>query len=652
MNWHNTLATTKSKISSMRLPAQLPFSLPMAGTFLVAAFLSVVAAYFTALAVEDVSEDGVLEALEAKNMDWVEVHAEGLNVFLTGVAPQESDRFIALSVAGTVVDAARVIDNMDVEASVALAPPTFSIEILRNDSGISLIGLVPEENNRKIILRRMTKIAGGEDKLSDFMEVAEHPIPEGWTQALSFALAALEDLTRAKVSVQSGRVSITAMADSPEEKVNLQTRVMDNAHPNLDVNLSISSPLPVITPFTLRAKLEEDAFQFDACSADTTDARDAIFEAAVAAGMTGDADCIIGLGVPTPRWSDAAGVAIAALKSLGGGSVTITDADISLISVPNMDPARFDRVVAETKRALPEVFTLHATLPVIEDGEAQIPEFSATLSPEGLVQLRGKLGTDLSRTTIRSYAQARFGSDSIYDATRVAEALPSGWANRVMAGLDALSELHNGAMTVTPDVIELRGQTGRQDAGTRISQVLVTKLGDTEQFALDVAYNEALNPLANIPTPEECLADIQATQSDSKILFESGSGTLDKSAGPILDQIAEILKACGGIRLQIQGHTDSQGRESMNQGLSQNRAQSVLAALRERRVLTGNFEAVGFGETQPIADNETAEGREANRRIEFVILEKEESEEAEAEETGNAETETEATEEETENVQN
>ena len=652
MNWHNTLATTKSKISSMRLPAQLPFSLPMAGTFLVAAFLSVVAAYFTALAVEDVSEDGVLEALEAKNMDWVEVHAEGLNVFLTGVAPQESDRFIALSVAGTVVDAARVIDNMDVEASVALAPPTFSIEILRNDSGISLIGLVPEENNRKIILRRMTKIAGGEDKLSDFMEVAEHPIPEGWTQALSFALAALEDLTRAKVSVQSGRVSITAMADSPEEKVNLQTRVMDNAHPNLDVNLSISSPLPVITPFTLRAKLEEDAFQFDACSADTTDARDAIFEAAVAAGMTGDADCIIGLGVPTPRWSDAAGVAIAALKSLGGGSVTITDADISLISVPNMDPARFDRVVAETKRALPEVFTLHATLPVIEDGEAQIPEFSATLSPEGLVQLRGKLGTDLSRTTIRSYAQARFGSDSIYDATRVAEALPSGWANRVMAGLDALSELHNGAMTVTPDVIELRGQTGRQDAGTRISQVLVTKLGDTEQFALDVAYNEALNPLANIPTPEECLADIQATQSDSKILFESGSGTLDKSAGPILDQIAEILKACGGNRLQIQGHTDSQGRESMNQALSQNRAQSVLAALRERRVLTGNFEAVGFGETQPIADNETAEGREANRRIEFVILEKEESEEAEAEETGDAETETEATEEETENVQN
>ncbi|WP_370231103.1 OmpA family protein [Cognatishimia sp.] len=640
----------------MRLPVQLPFNLPMVGTFLFAAFLSVVAAYFTALAVEDVSEDGVLDALEAKNMDWVEVHAEGLNVFLTGVAPQESDRFIALSVAGTVVDAARVIDNMDVQASVALAPPKFSIEILRNDSGISLIGLVPEENNRQVILRRMTSIAGGSDNLSDFMEVAEHPVPSGWSQALGFAIESLEDLPRAKVSVESGRVTITAMADSPEEKITLQARIRGNVPADVDLDLTISSPLPVITPFTLRAKLEGDTFEFDACSADTTEARDQILTAAAQAGMAGDADCRVGLGVPTPRWADAAEVAINALKDLGGGSVTITDADIALISMPNMDAARFDRVVAETKKELPEVFTLHATLPIIEDGEVQIPEFGATLSPEGLVQLRGKLGTELSRTTIRSYAQARFGSDSIYDATRLTDTLPVGWANRVMAGLDALSELHNGSMTVTPDVVDVRGQSGREDAGTRISQVLSAKLGEAEHFSLNVAYNDALNPLANLPTPEECLADIQATQSDSKILFESGSGTLDKSAGPILDQIAEILKACGGIRLQIQGHTDSQGRESMNQALSQNRAQSVLAALRERRVLTGNFQAVGFGETQPIADNETEEGREANRRIEFVILAEEDAEdsaEADASEDAEAgEDDAETTEEETENVQN
>ncbi|MGR3837402.1 MAG: OmpA family protein [Cognatishimia sp.] len=648
MTLRTSLSSAGSKLSALRVP----LNLAMIVAFVSAAILSAVAAYFSSLAVERASAAAVRDALDDKKMAWVEVYAEGLNVFLTGIAPQESDRFIALSVAGSVVDSARVIDNMDVQASVALAAPKFSIEILRNDSGVSLIGLVPEENNRQVILRRMRSLAGDDEKLSDFMEVAAHPVPTGWNQALGFAIEALEDLPRAKVSVESGAVTITAMAESPEDKIRLENRISSRTPAGVSLDISISSPLPVITPFTLRAKLEDDEFQFDSCSADTTAARDEILAAASAAGLSGEAECQIGLGVPTPRWSEAAKVSIAALKGLGGGSVTISDADISLVSAPNMDGARFDRVVAQAKKDLPDVFTLHATLPIIEDGETQIPEFSATLSPEGLVQLRGKLGTDLSRTTIRSYAQARFGSDSIYDATRLAEALPIGWANRVMAGLDALSELHNGAMNVTPDLIEISGQSGRQDAGTRVSQVLALKLGDGAQFDLRVTYNEALNPLASLPTPAECIADIQATQADGKIVFEPGKGALDSSAGPILDQIAEILKACSGIRLQIQGHTDSQGRESMNQALSQNRAQSVLAALRERRVLTGNFEAVGYGESQPIADNETEEGREANRRIEFVLLAEEEVSEAEvatdAEGSDTAETE----EEETENVEN
>ena len=72
--------------------------------------------------------------------------------------------------------------------------------------------------------------------------------------------------------------------------------------------------------------------------------------------------------------------------------------------------------------------------------------------------------------------------------------------------------------------------------------------------------------------------------------------------------------------MEIGGHTDSQGREIMNEELSQQRADSVLAALMERRIRTRNITAKGYGETVPIADNDTEEGREANRRIEFKLL--------------------------------
>jgi len=88
----------------------------------------------------------------------------------------------------------------------------------------------------------------------------------------------------------------------------------------------------------------------------------------------------------------------------------------------------------------------------------------------------------------------------------------------------------------------------------------------------------------------------------------------------VMDDIAELLKLCGDIPLEIQGHTDSQGRESMNEQLSQDRAQAVLDALRNRRVLTASYRVKGYGETQPIADNGTEEGREANRRIAFHLI--------------------------------
>ena len=85
----------------------------------------------------------------------------------------------------------------------------------------------------------------------------------------------------------------------------------------------------------------------------------------------------------------------------------------------------------------------------------------------------------------------------------------------------------------------------------------------------------------------------------------------------LLDVIAKLLKTCQVMALEISGHTDSQGREEMNQSLSQSRATAVLQEIQRRRVSTSNFVARGYGESQPISKNDTQEGRETNRRIEF-----------------------------------
>ncbi|MCP9484062.1 OmpA family protein [Shimia sp. CNT1-13L.2] len=601
--------------------------LPIATTFTLAAGFSAVAAVFSADLIEEASRRGVQSELAKEGMTWATIHAEGLQVFITGVAPTEAERFKAISSAGKIVDAARVIDNMQIEATADIGPPRFSIEILRNDSGIQLIGLIPEDSNRAEIIGDLRGLDGS-PVVTDFLETAEYDVPEGWQQALSYALFALEELPRAKISLEAGRVSVTAMSDSPEARRELEGILTRKAPPTLDLALTISAPRPVITPFTLRFLIDDLGARFDACSADTEDARSQILAAATQAGLEGSAACTIGLGVPTPSWGDAVETAISGLSELGGGSVTFSDADITLIARIGTEQDLFDKVIGEVESALPEVFALHATRPVpIEETDEGTPEFTATLSPEGTLQLRGRLRDDVSRTMAQSYANARFGMEDVYMAARLDENLPGTWSLRVLAGLDALSQLHNGALTVTPDTIDISGTTGDPQASDRISRLLAEKLDQGDHYALNVRYEEALDPIAQLPTPEECLARLQEVQGTQKISFEPGSGTLDETAGPVIDELAAILQDCQDInlKLEIQGHTDSQGREEMNMALSQTRAQSVLNALHDRRILTGNFSAKGYGEAEPIADNKTEEGREANRRIEFVLIQPEET---------------------------
>lgn len=609
---------------------RLSVILIIALTFSAAAALSLVAANFSVTLIEDNSEIGVRDVLDEKGMVWAEVEADGLQVTLSGTAPNEVIRFNALSAAGSVVDAARVIDEMAVVSQAAIAAPRFSAEILRNDSGVSIIGLIPTTTDRDAAINRFNTIVGSQN-VADLLESANYPAPEGWEDAFAFAILAMEKLPRAKASVSAGRIDITAISDSAAEKARLEEQLRRAAPPGLSVTLDIATPRPVLTPFTLRFQIGDDATGFDACSADTEKASARITAAAKTAGATGTIRCTVGLGVPSPRWSEAVEKTIKTLAEIGKGSVNFVDADITLVAAAGTDQGVFDRLVGELENALPDVFVLNARLTEAVDPNAGPPEFVATLAKDGKVQLRGRLSDDALRELADSYAKASFGSDKVYTAARIVDDLPADWPTRVLSGLDALSKLANGTVVVQPDNVSVTGNTGNPDAGSQIATMLAGKLGEGQQYDIAVVYQEKLDPVLGLPTPEECEAQIAEVVAAGKINFEPGSATIDASALSTMDQIAEILKTCGDIALEVQGYTDSQGREEMNLALSQSRAQSVLNELRARRVLTASFVAKGFGEEAPVASNESEEGREANRRIEFRLIRPDQQEGAPAE---------------------
>lgn len=104
----------------------------------------------------------------------------------------------------------------------------------------------------------------------------------------------------------------------------------------------------------------------------------------------------------------------------------------------------------------------------------------------------------------------------------------------------------------------------------------------------------------------------------NNILFETGKATLKPESMEEIQKVAGYMKKNTGVRFEVQGHTDNQGSDKINDPLSQQRAEAVVKALEGLGVDVFNLRAVGKGAHEPVADNNTEEGRAKNRRVEFV----------------------------------
>jgi outer membrane protein OmpA-like peptidoglycan-associated protein len=139
---------------------------------------------------------------------------------------------------------------------------------------------------------------------------------------------------------------------------------------------------------------------------------------------------------------------------------------------------------------------------------------------------------------------------------------------------------------------------------------------------------EAREATLRAQTLEQELADLKAKKTDrgvvltlGDVLFETGRANLQPGAYSTIDRLANALKEAPGRTVLIEGHTDSVGSTEFNQRLSENRAQSVERALLERGVAANQIRTVGKGESTPVASNDTASGRQQNRRVEMIFQE-------------------------------
>ena len=423
--------------------------------------------------------------------------------------------------------------------------------------------------------------------------------------------AALKDvlLDKSRIAVSGRDVTLAADAFSEDGRHNAiaaieavpgvrlvddQTRLVPEAKPFVwsaerdvvRVTLSGSSPLPAS-----KAKLLEAA-RADLGGVEVVDQTN------------------LSRGAP-PRFDDAALLLLQQISKLKDGKITITDTKVSLAGMARDLGGR--EAIAAALKNLPEGFSIAAN-------EIKAPPyiFQAYKDPVALtLTLTGDVPDNNVRTAIVAASSRKFFSEKVVDNLKTSLGAPSGFANAVVPALGALSRLSTGTLVVSDREVKLSGDALYDAAPGQLRANLTRDLPQGFQLKADVSVKPAAAPV-DATVCQQLFTEVLAKGT---IRFESGRSSLDSDSAGLLDHLVETALRCPATKIDVAGHTDADGEVAVNQALSEKRAQAVVDYLVKAGLPAGRFTAIGYGSTQPVADNDTDEGKARNRRIEFIVKE-------------------------------
>ncbi len=208
-------------------------------------------------------------------------------------------------------------------------------------------------------------------------------------------------------------------------------------------------------------------------------------------------------------------------------------------------------------------------------------------------------------------------------------------ADHHASGLQIARNFQNAAKAAGGTVI---AEYGAEDSGKNLNDdiwgggdratVLKFKKGGKEVWAVVHPFNAANNYVLHIAERQAMKQEVVANELLDQlnkngyvalyINFDTGKSTIKADSQATLEQVAQMLKAAPELKIEVGGHTDDVGKADANQKLSEGRAQAVVAELTKRGIAAGRLTAKGYGQSKPVADNRTEEGRAKNRRVELV----------------------------------
>ncbi|MFY0636195.1 MAG: OmpA family protein [Vannielia sp.] len=547
---------------------------------------------------------------------------EGKTLALTGLAADPSAAAAARAELEGLPEAVSPMVELDLNDD----GKPFALSLVKSASGLQASGKLPAAMQGDDLAAMARQALRGEVVVARIG--AEEEVFSSLARA---ALKAIAPMKTAEVALGEAGLDFVALAPTPSEAEEAEAAL---------------APVAGQVPVSIQIDVEDDGQPFalvvDKSPEGAWSASGKVpavlegFDYGAAVGVAALATegvSVARIGGEAQGFADAVPPGLAALAVLNSGRLTVREGAVELEGEAD-DPA----VAAEAEAALsalPEGFAPALALELVEDGTPPAFTFSYAVTNGG--SLSGKLPAGLTPTEIAELAgleqvsgtpgQSR-DDDTGAEAMRGALAALGPWLGEIEEVALVLAE--DG--TVSADVTASPGVDGEL-----LQARLTEALGGTVTLA--VAQAEAAegarrsNPATGeqqqlsggvwLPVVEGldttvagCNAATQAALEGERIGFVTGAFRLDAASFRAVNGVAAVALACAeaGMVLELGGHTDATGNPESNKALSQRRAEVVAAALVARGVPEAALSAVGYGAEQPVADNETEEGRAANRR--------------------------------------
>jgi len=578
----------------------------------------------------------ILSSLEAGKASLVD---DKLTITGTAKTPEDYDVAIA-----TLANAPAGVQVSGTINPASVDPYVFQINKLENEAVVS--GFAPDRQTADGTIA-MVKDKLGTDNVRDELRIANGQ-PEIFPAARERVAELLARTQTGQAELRGNVARVTGQMETQASLEALENETIEGFE--TAYNLSTDEPpIPTAEPYLWRLVKPTEGPLVVSGNAPDEDAKLRALEMAKSTLSIADAtdEQTIALGAPR-GFSEAQNFVAGQIKLLEAGEGTISNRTITISG--ESKNKNLKRLIERTApRRVPQGFQVgtNITAPepeVIRPDPNPGPTVPTAdpyewrlVKPEGgTVTISGFAPDDASKDSVAEMVGTTIDAE-IVDEQTIALGIPDKFKDAQTLITSQLKLLESGEGSITNRSISISGAAKNQNLKSLIERSANRRAPEGYELATNITAPEpevirpdpipepepevAAEPEpAPAPVAQNCRAFVVTLLRSSPLRFDTNRAIIKSGSKDTLDKVAEQLRQCPDVRFEVGGHTDSRGRDEFNQKLSEARANAVTKYLSEKGVEATRFEAKGYGETKPVATNDTEDGRSLNRRIEFNVI--------------------------------